>query len=313
MIISASRRTDIPAFFGSWFFQRIKEGFVYVRNPMNINQISKIELSPDNVECIVFWTKNPDKNFIDNLRTLDDKGYKYYFQFTLTPYNQNVEHNLLPKEKIMDTFFSLSDKIGKEKVIWRYDPILITGDISVDSHIELFDFYSKKISPYTNKCIISFLDLYPKINKRLLKNNIKTLTDQQILDIAKNIREVSNKLNLKIESCCEDIDLSSFDIKHGHCIDGELINSITGKRYSFNKDKTQRQICGCITSIDIGAYNTCRNGCQYCYANWLERVTSLNENYDDKNPLLCSKVANNDKISNRIIKKCDLLENELFN
>jgi hypothetical protein len=312
MIISASRRTDIPAFFGSWFFQRIKEGFVYVRNPMNINQISKIELSPSIIECIVFWTKNPSPDFINNLHILDSMGYKYYFQFTLTPYNQNIERNIPLKTEIINKFISLSNKIGKEKIIWRYDPILLNNETSLDCHKNLFEYYAKSIGVYTNKCIISFIDIYQKIKERLLKYNIQALTRQQSLDIAQAIQNIASKYNIKTESCCEDIDLSEFNIEHGHCIDGDLINTITGKRYSFKKDKTQRNACGCISSIDIGAYNTCRNGCAYCYANWLE-LKSISDNfYDFTSPLLCSNVTINDKISNRLVAKCDLLDNELF-
>lgn len=310
MILSASRRTDIPAFFTFWFYRRIEEGFVYVRNPVNKNQVSHIEISPLTVESIVFWTKNPHKDFIDNLRILDEKGYKYYFQFTVTPYGDDIERNLPAKEKIIDTFKSLSEKIGREKIIWRYDPVLITGRYSVDSHKKYFDYYAEKIGAYANKCIISFIDNYKKIDKRLLENNIKLLTDKQILEIAADIKKTACKHSLKIETCCEEIDLSAFNIEHGHCIDGNLINSITGKQYSFKKDKSQRLHCGCISSIDIGAYNTCRHGCLYCYANG-------SNIYEDTSPLelspaLCSEITDKDKITSRLVSKSALPENELF-
>ena len=160
MIISASRRTDIPNYYSEWFFNRIKEGYVLVRNPMNISQVSKISLSPDVVDGIVFWTKNP-LPILDRLEEL--REYTYYFQFTLTPYGKDVEPNVPSKnDLIIPSFRKLSERIGKERVVWRYDPILFNDKYTMDYHVKYFKTLAAKLHAYTEKCIVSILDFYQK-------------------------------------------------------------------------------------------------------------------------------------------------------
>jgi len=159
MIISVSRRTDIPAFYSDWFFKRLEEGFVLVRNPMNPQQVSKVSLSKAVVDCFVFWTKNP-KSMLEKLPLL--AGYDYYFQFTLNPYDQEIEVNLPKKAEIIKTFIELSNLIGKDRVIWRYDPILLTDKITIGDHLEYFNILAGQLGDYTRKCVISFLDQYQK-------------------------------------------------------------------------------------------------------------------------------------------------------
>ena len=164
MILSVSRRTDIPAFYSDWFFNRIREGFVYVRNPMNIHKISKIKLSPDVIDCIVFWSKNP----CPMLSRLDElQPYMYYFQFTINPYDMKLEQNVPTKNGIIETFRVLSDKIGPERVIWRYDPIILTDSISMNYHVKYFEELAKRLQGYTYTCVISFLDLYKKTERNI--------------------------------------------------------------------------------------------------------------------------------------------------
>jgi hypothetical protein len=162
MIISASRRTDIPAYYSEWFINRLKEKYVLVRNPLNAQQIGRVSLSPDAVDCIVFWTKNPGP-MLDRLGKLKD--YNYYFQFTLTPYGKGVEANLPSKSALTDTFKRLSDIIGREKVVWRYDPIIISNKYDIGYHEKYFDIIANGIKDHTEKCTISFLDFYNKISK----------------------------------------------------------------------------------------------------------------------------------------------------
>lgn len=164
MILSASRRTDIPAFYADWFLNRLREGYVLVRNPMNYHQVSKVRLAPENVDCIVFWTKNPS-HFIEKLPEIDNLGYRYYFQFTLNPYGKSIEENLPDKNALVETFKRLSDQCGPEKVIWRYDPIFVGDDYPVDYHAEQFARLANRLEGYTEKCIFSFLDPYAKIQK----------------------------------------------------------------------------------------------------------------------------------------------------
>ena len=156
MILSVSRRTDIPAFYSEWFFNRIKEGFVYVRNPLNIHLVSRISLDPKLIDCIVFWSKNPKPM----LKRLDElKDYMYYFQFTINPYNEYLENRVPKKQQIIDTFHKLSSAIGPQRTIWRYDPILLTNDIDINYHVTYFEEIAKRLYGYTNTCVISFVDL----------------------------------------------------------------------------------------------------------------------------------------------------------
>jgi len=305
MIISASRRTDIPAFFSDWFFNRISEGYVLVRNPMNYYQVSKIDLSPSVVDCIVFWTKDPC-NMIDKLSLLEK--YKYYFQFTLNSYDQSVECGVRKKSDIIKTFIELSRIIGKEKVIWRYDPILLSNKYTKEHHYKYFEIFASKLKGYTDKCVISFLDLYKNTQRGVKSLELSPLTEVDMVEIARNISAIANKYNIEIATCCERIDLSPYGIKHNKCIDDTLITKIVGANLNIEKDKTQREVCGCVSSIDIGAYNTCRHNCAYCYATYSEKTVEKNRLlHNPKSPLLLGDVEENDIIKERevqsIIKK----------
>ncbi|ADL68372.1 Domain of unknown function DUF1848 [Thermoanaerobacterium thermosaccharolyticum DSM 571] len=297
MIISASRRTDIPAFYSDWFYNRIKEGYVLVRNPFNLHYVSKVPLSLELVDCFVFWSKNP-ANMIDNLQIID--RYPYYFQFTLNPYDDKVEKNVPKKSEIIDTFRRLSDKIGPNRVIWRYDPIIITEAISEEYHYKYFEVLASKLQDYTSKCIISFVDFYPKAKKGLGTIGAFDISDEDKIRIAKRIGEIAEAYSLKIETCAEEIDLSQFGIEHGKCIDPNLIKEISGRNIKDGKDKNQRKACGCASSVDIGAYNTCMHRCIYCYANYSSNVVNDNmTRYDVNSPLLCSSITDEDVIAEK--------------
>jgi len=304
MIISASRRTDIPAFYSNWFFNRLKEGFVLVRNPMNIHQISKIKLTPDVVDGIVFWTKNPFPilNRLDELRE-----YMYYFQFTITPYGKDVEPNLPSKDiDILNTFKRLSDVVGTDRIIWRYDPILINAKYSTEYHIHAFRQIAETLHRHTRKVTISFIDA----NYRGVKHNIKELALQDILketrmNLGSALAEIAHEYDLTIDSCANKFDFLQFGIEYAHCVDDKLFEKLLGYRLSPTKDKTQRLECGCITSIDIGMYNTCRNGCLYCYANYSQNTLVGNcAKHNPSSPLISGEVGDGDKINERQVKSC---------
>ena len=310
MIISASRRTDIPAYYSEWFLSRLKEKFVYVRNPMNIRQVSEIKLNPELVDCIVFWSKNP-KPMIDKLDLLKD--YKFYFQFTLTPYEQDVEVKLPSKTEIIETFKKLSDMISPQKVIWRYDPILINKKYNIAYHIDKFEKMASVLKGYTEKVTFSFIDFYKKIIENIKLLEITEISTEEKNIIAQKFSRIAKDNNLLIDTCAEDIDLSKYSITHAHCIDDRLISKITGKNLLVEKDKNQRLECGCVKSIDIGEYNSCFNGCVYCYANYSNNIVEKNcKKHIQSSPLLVGDVCSND-----IVKECKIisektLQNELF-
>lgn len=301
MILSVSRRTDIPNYYSDWFFNRIKEGFLYVRNPMNVHQISEIDLSPEVVDCIVFWTKNP-KPMIDRLDEL--KEYKYYFQFTLTGYGTDIECNVPhKKDEMVPIFQKLSSKIGKEKVIWRYDPIIFNDKYTAEYHLKAFEQIANALNGYTDKCVISFVDVYAKNKKSMQPLNAYEMEEKQLLDFAKKLGEIAMENGMEIGSCAEAIDLEQCGINHNCCIDAQLIESIIGCRIETCKDKNQRKECGCVESVEIGTYNTCRNGCKYCYANYSEESVKNNcSKYHPLSPVLCGEVMEDDKINHRKVK-----------
>lgn len=293
MILSVSRRTDIPAFFGEWFVNRLNEGFVCVRNPFNKNMVSKIKLNPTEIDCIVFWTKDAT-NFINYLEEIDKLGYKYYFQYTITPYDKEIEPNLKDKNVIIDNFINLSKKLGKEKVIWRYDPILITKNISLKWHIKQFESLCKKLSCYTNKVVISFLDEYKKLDK----SKFRTLTFEEMQQLGKAFAKIASEYGLVIQTCAENIDIKG--VVKGACIDKTLIEQICGHQLNVKKDKTQREACLCSQSVDIGEYDTCCHFCEYCYANNNKlNIKNKLKQHKTNSPLLVGDILPTDKIYER--------------
>ena len=301
MILSVSRRTDIPAFYSEWFMNRIKEGYVMVRNPMSYHAISKVNIRPDVVDCIVFWTKNPAP-IISYLPELDAQ-YKYYFQYIINAYGAEIEPNLPTLNERIDNFIALSKKLGKDRVIWRYDPIIITEKYNLDWHKKAFKYIAYKLSGFTDSCVFSYLDMYDKIVGNMRTVNALPLPAEVMKTIAISLNKIAATQNIKLKTCSEDIDLGALGIERSCCIDPRLIASILGCNLHAKKDPNQRASCGCVESIDIGQYNTCRHGCKYCYANY--STQSVNANASKHNPLspmLLGNVEDGDKVTERKVK-----------
>lgn len=264
MIISASRRTDIPTYYSEWFFNRLREGYVLVRNPMNARQISRISLSPEAVDGIVFWTKNP----VPMLSRLGElEPYPYYFQFTLTAYGRDVEPNLPGKNGVLiPAFQELSRMAGRERVVWRYDPIFLSDRYTVEYHCRYFRVLAAKLGEYTEKCTVSFLDFYRSTARNMRSLHIREMTAAQQREMMERFSEIAGEYGLYIDTCSEAISLEDLGISHASCVDRERLERIGGYRLKAGRDRNQRKECGCAASVDIGAYDTCGNGCLYCYA-----------------------------------------------
>jgi DNA repair photolyase len=304
MILSASRRTDIPAFYSDWFYHRIEQGFVYVRNPMNSHQISKILLNPEVVDCFVFWTKNP-KPFIDRLFLLNN--YSYYFQYTITGYGKTLEPTVPPLQESLSTFIVLSKRIGSKAVVWRYDPILISDTFTEEYHCKTFEYIASQLSDYTDSCVISFVYYYKKTIKNLSNINNCEMNSDTMKRLAQKLQLIGLRYNITITSCSEEIDLSEYGIAHGKCIDHNRIEAITGFTLQREKDKNQRATCECISSIDIGSYNSCSHGCLYCYANenmiLVSKNVALHYKYD---ALLFGTISDDDRVTYRKMISCKI-------
>ncbi len=309
MIISATRRTDIPSYYGEWFVNRLKEGYVLIQNPYNANRYSKAMLTREAVDIIVFWTKNPIP-FFKYLPIIEEMGYPYYFQFTLTPYGKETEKGLPNKEDLLKAFITLSQRIGKKRVVWRYDPIIITDRYTIDYHIEHFLYMVKRLSNHTNRCIISFVNIYKNVTSRMGQNYDSEMSKKNILKLADAFSKIAKEYNIKLFSCAEEINLEEFGIYHGACIDKDLIEEILDVSINAKKDKNQRKECNCIDSIDIGSYNCCANGCNYCYAIKNEKTSLLNmKKHNPKSPVLIGKVQKDAIITYR--DSVSLIENQM--
>lgn len=301
MIISASRRTDIPSYYSNWFFNRIKERYVLVPNPFNRKMISRVSLDPEVVDCIVFWTKNP-RPMLNKLDKLTD--YKYYFQYTVNPFGKEIEEKLPPLQKRIDTFKELSDKIGPDKVIWRYDPLFTNPTYTVDYHKEAFASIAYALKDHTQRCMLGFIDHYYHIRKDVGKFGIKPLNPEEIEEMAISFKSTTDRYPIKLDTCTLKVDLRHLGIPGGLCVDGDLIERIVGYPIRAKKDKNQRSICNCIESIDIGTYESCLNGCIYCYAikgNYLTAQCN-HKNHDPASPLMIGNVREDQEIKDRPVK-----------
>lgn len=301
MILSVSRRTDIPAFFPEWFMERVREGFVLSRNPMNHAQVSRISLSPEVIDCVVFWTKNP----APLMPYLDEIGarFPFYFQFTLNAYGPDAEPNVPPLGRRLETLRALAGKIGRERIVWRYDPVVLSPTYDEAWHIETFGRLAREIAPCAGQCVFSFLDVYPKIAKGLRAMEGRVCEEAEMDALAKAFGKAARENGLPIAACAEAGDYSAYGVERGRCVDPELIGRLTGREIRAAKDKNQRPECGCAESVDVGAYNTCRHGCRYCYANFSAESTAARvARHDDASPLLVGRPEPGDKVTERTAK-----------
>jgi len=271
---------------------------------MNFYQVSRIQFTPDVVDGIVFWTKNP----APMLGRLDElKAYTYYFQFTITPYGRDIEANIPPKKtSILSTFKRLSDMIGIDRVVWRYDPIMLNETYPLEYHIHTFGEIARELHDYTRKVTISFVDE----EYRGVKNNMKDLALSKFLPemqikLSSQLAEIAHSHGLTIDTCAEGIDLQQFGIGHARCIDDRLFEKLLDCPLDVDKDKNQRLECGCVTSIDIGMYHTCLNGCRYCYANYNQKAVKGNfEKHNPLSPLISGETGSRDRINDRVVTSC---------
>ncbi|MBW2057425.1 MAG: DUF1848 domain-containing protein [Deltaproteobacteria bacterium] len=274
MIVSASRRTDIPAFYTAWLMNRVRSGFALVRNPFRPGTITRVSLNPAEVDAIVFWTRNAEP-LIPYLDELDAVGYRYYFQYTLVHYPRAFERAAPPRSRKVDGFRRLSRRIGPARVIWRYDPIILSNLTGLEYHKKQFTEIARALEGFSQRCVISFLDIYRKTKRtleRMEKERGVRVIDlherpADVREIAGLLAPIARQSGFEITTCAEPLDLQEYGIQPGRCIDGDLINRLFGLDLKVEKDKGQRKWCRCVESTDIGAYDTCPHGCIYCYAN----------------------------------------------
>ena len=272
MIISASRRTDIPAFYAEWFIKRIQGGYCTVPNPFNRKQITTVSLTSADVDVIVFWTRNP-RPLMPHLPILDEQGLKYCFQYTLMGNPKQIDPLSPNLDASLEAFSALSDQIGADKVIWRYDPLLFSQITHAGYHVRQYEKIASALEGKTHRSVISIVDEYAKNKgqfRSMAEAGIKVEQPQVdqpgFMDCIREIVAIAANYEMVIFSCAEDLDLTLLGVKPGKCIDDDYIQKVFGINVTGTKDPNQRKPCGCVVSKDIGMYNTCLYGCQYCYA-----------------------------------------------
>ncbi|MGN7613522.1 DUF1848 domain-containing protein [Magnetococcales bacterium HHB-1] len=270
MIISASRRTDIPAFFTPWMLQRLREGIVSIRNPFNARQVKAIPLTPEAVDLLLFWSRDV-RPLLPHLDLIRDLGFHTAFHITLTGLPATWEPFLPSVEKRIATFQQLSQQVSSG-VVWRYDPIILSNQTPYDYHIARFTWLAEQLCGFTDRVIVSFLDRYLK-SERGLKRLAAKMTDDLVLkkptdleqqQLLLQLSQIAARYGMKLQTCCEQV--GSLSSLAGACIDSEWIEKILQRDCFYKQDKKQRPYCLCAQSIDIGVYNSCLHGCAYCYA-----------------------------------------------
>ena len=307
MIINTGMRTDIPAFYSKWLLNRIKEGFVYVRNPYYHHSITKYRLNPDVVDCLAFCTKNPH-SLIQHLEELDK--YNQFWFITITPYGKDIEPNVPDKKQVISDFKKLSTHLGKYAVAVRYDPILINEKFNVEMHIRCFEKLLSELKGYTEDCTISFLDLYEKVKRNA--PDLRPPTEEEQIKIAKEFAKIGKQNNITIHACCEKEYLKEYGLDITGCMSKEVVEKAIGNRLNAPKNNSKRAQCNCLMGNDVGEYNTCMHLCKYCYANSDQALVKENvKKHNPNSPLLIGDIEKEDKITEASQKSWINLENQI--
>lgn len=306
MILQTGMRTDIPAFYSEWFINRIKEGYVLVRNPYNPSNVTKYRINPDVVDLIAFCTKNPSPMlaYMDIL-----KPYGQYWFVTITPYGKEIEPNVPDKRQVIKAFKALSKTVGIDSIGWRYDPIFITKKYSPEFHLKAFEKMAKALSGYTNTCIISFIDLYKKVIKNFPQ--ARMVNKEERLTIRKAFADIGRKYGITIKACAEGEELKPYGVDCNGCLTQSVYETALHSKLNMPKRKGQRAECACFFGNDIGAYDTCRHFCKYCYANADKAAVIRNiKQHNPNSPFLIGTHQIGDKIME--VKQDSWIDNQLI-
>lgn len=306
MILNTGSRTDTIQYYTEWLLKRFEQGFVYSRNPMFPNKVTKYELDPQTLDCIIFCSKNYEP-ILPYIKNITDK-FNTYFHYTITAYNKDIEPNVPTIDKSIETLIKLSNIVGKQRIAWRYDPILLTKKYSKELHYKTFDYIAQKLSSHIDRCIFSFVEMYKKLKTNMPE--IILLTNEDKIEIAKNIGLIAKKYNMIIQTCATETHYEEFGILHSGCLTAEILGQANNVKFKSIKHSGNRKNCQCIENRNIGDYDTCPNGCKYCYANQNPEIAKIN--YQKHNPnfdLILGNLQDTDEIqlSNQksLIIKCE--------
>lgn len=309
MIINTGGRTDTVNYYSDWLLKRFEEGFVYARNPLFPNHITNYRLDPEIVDCVVFCSKNY-RPIIQNINCITER-FNVFCHYTITAYGRDIEPNVPTIDESIKTLIELSHKVGRKCIAWRYDPVLLTEKYTIQKHLEIFDYMSSKIAPYVSFCIFSFVEMYKRLETNMPELIPLTDSDKQIL--SKGLGEIAEKYGLRIQTCGTEDTYKQYKIEISGCMTTANLGDAIGCQFKKMAHKGTRSGCNCMPSRDIGAYNTCLNGCKYCYAN--KKPQSALENHkrhDPDSPLLVGNILPTDIIKEGAQKTFISKEKNLF-
>ena len=294
MIINTGSRTDTVQYYSEWLLKRFEEGFVYSRNPLFPNKVTKYELNPDVIDCVVFCSKNY-KPILERLHEITDK-FNTYFYYTITAYGKDVESNVPDIDNSIKTLIKLSELVGANRIAWRYDPILLTTKYTKTLHYETFDYMAQKLSPYIDRCIFSFVEMYKKLKTNMPE--IIPLTENDKNEIAKHIGMIAQKHNILLQTCATLENYDEYNILQSGCMTADILGKANDITFRNIKHSGNRKGCRCMESRNIGDYDTCPNGCKYCYANQNPDIAKKNyEKHNINNPLISGELNPDDEIT----------------
>ncbi len=294
MILNTGGRTDTVQYYTEWLLKRFSEGYVLSRNPLFPNKVSRYELTPDTIDCVVFCSKNYQP-ILPRLHEITDR-FNTYFHYTITAYEKDVEPNVPSIEESIETLVQLSKQVGKGRIAWRYDPVLLTEKYTVEYHLQAFEKMTERIAPFVDRCIFSFVEMYKKLEVNMPE--LRLLTEEDKESLAKGLGTTAKKYAMPLQTCGTNGDYSGYGIEGSGCMTLQMLGKANGVQFKPLTHKGMREGCHCIQSRDIGAYDTCLNGCKYCYANKNPRKAFENYKYHNVNsPLLLGEVRATDVIT----------------
>lgn len=293
MILNTGGRTDTVQYYTEWLLNRFAEGYVLARNPLFPNKVNRYELTPDKVDCVVFCSKNY-KPILPRLHEITDH-FNTYFHYTITAYGKDIEPGVPSIDESMETLIELSRLVSPQRIAWRYDPVLLTKDYTIQRHLETFESMAKMLAPYIDRCIFSFVEMYKKLEMNMPE--LIPLSEKDMDELAKGLGTVTKKYGIHIQTCGTNGDFTRYGIHSSGCMTLDILGRANGIVFKNVKHKGMRQGCHCIESRDIGAYDTCMNGCKYCYANKTPQKAFENfKLHDPASPLLLGQVRPDDII-----------------
>ena len=323
MIINVGGRTDIVNYYTPWLLNRLSEGYAYSRNPFARENVYKLSLKPEDVDCLLFCSKNYQP-ILKHIGDIDEKynilcnytitaeKYNILCNYTITAYGKDIEPKVPSINQSIKTLKRLSDIVGGNKILWRYDPILLTEKYTVEKHLETFEYMAEKISPLVYRCIFSFVDMYKKVEENMPE--IIPLAEKDKEKLLKGIGEISERYNLYTQSCATNESYEKYGIHAAGCTTREILEQAHGVVYKNVKGTGIRENCHCIPSRDIGAYNSCLSECKYCYANRKPEIPkNVIKLHDEKSPLLLGHLKEEDNlIETKVIRYIEPKQTTLF-